>query len=401
MGSGGAIGVYNLANESIAEGYSLGNTFTAGAAYTIYGVRWSRHLTAPFPTKLYLYDATSSTTVATWTPADGDWWQVDNEWWDFDLDRAGLSTVALTSSHAYFITYYLGAANSWQRYNGSAAPYVGITFTSSRYQLADTPTPSGVASGSHGIDVRVVPWPEPTQSGTAPATGADLTGGLAEWFSSNGAINTHEGDGTPWQTLQDVATWLSRGGQITGTDETTYGLRDATLAGALVKVLQYLVTNGSNINGLISALGTVKGWLGDNGSAPSEWDMYGQVQDMSTKLYAIDAKLDAMLAPPPSTSWVSQGTMGFDTNLAWTQPADVYTVTYSDLGSASVNLTIGSAEVAYRLAWWAVWDGERMRDRRFADGVLPVLYDGGARMPGIVLHSPAGASGTVEAWTLS
>lgn len=256
-------------------------------------------------------------------------------------------------------------------------------------------------AGVIGVDVSFTPG---ASGGTPLPSATAIDTSLTSWLADNGD-NTHRAGaavpGLPDITNENVLTWLARGGQITTLDQTDYGLRDATLAGALVKVLDYLVTNGSNINGLISALDTVKNWLGTNGSAPSNWDMYGQVQDMSTKLYAIDAKLDTILAPPPSTSWVSQGTQSFTNDLAWVQAADLYTVTYSDLGSNGVNLTIGAAEVSYRLAWWAIWDGERMRERRFADGTLPVLYDGGARMPGIVLHSPAGASGTVEAWTLS
>lgn len=243
-----------------------------------------------------------------------------------------------------------------------------------------------------------------TGSTPPPDTSTALDNSLVAWLADNGD-NTHRQGalvpGLPDITNNNVLAWLARGGEITSGDATSYSLRDATLAGAAIKILDYLVTNGSNINGLISALNTVKGWLGTNGSAPPSWDMYGQIQDMSTQIYAIKAKVDAMTVPVAPSSWVSLGTMDFTADLAWAQAADVYTITYSDLGSATVNLTIGAVDIAYRLLWWAIWDGERMRDRRFADGTLPVLYDGGARMPGIVLHSPAGASGTVEAWTLT
>lgn len=252
-----------------------------------------------------------------------------------------------------------------------------------------------------GLDVDFTPG---ASGGTPLPSATAIDTSLTAWLADNGD-NTHRaGDavpGLPDVTNNNVLAWLARGGEITSGDVSTYGLRDATLAGAAVKILNYLIANGSNINGLISALNTVKGWLGTNGSAPSGWDMYGQVQDMATQIYAIKAKVDLLATPPPATSWVSQGTMDFDTNLAWAQEADVYTVTYSGLGSNIVNLTIGAAEVSYRLAWWAVWDGERMRDRRFADGIAPVLWDGGARMPGIVLHCPGGATGTVEAWLLT
>lgn len=260
------------------------------------------------------------------------------------------------------------------------------TTTSSYAWAVDVEVDNGVAGG-----------------GGSTLTASDLDaidGRTATWESASSGTNTHQ-DALPWQTYQDTQSLISKIGTVSAGEMTTYGISGTGLWRGLVAILGYVVANGQNINGLTSALNTVKNWFGGNGSAPSDWDFYGQVQDISTKVYAIEAKLDTMLAPPPPASWVSQGTHTFDTNLAWAQPADVYTVTYSGLGSNIVNLSVGAADVSYRLAWWAVWDGERMRDRRFADGTMPVLWDHGARMPGIVLHCPGGATGTVEAWLLT
>lgn len=248
-----------------------------------------------------------------------------------------------------------------------------------------------------GLDIQLN-----TGGGTPPAGGGDAD--LARWLradSDNSHKDTSTIPGLPWTTKQavdaaatDVGTALTRLDNVTSGEVTTYGLRAQSIGAAISWVL-------ANLNSALQIATTVRNWVGQNGSAPSDWDLYGQVQDMSTKLYAVDAKLDRILAPPAPASWVSQGTQTFDTDLAWAQEADVYTITYSSTGSAVVNSYPSGVDVAYRVLWWSVWDGERMRDRRFADGVLPVLYDGGARMPGIVLHSTAGASGTVEAWTLS
>jgi hypothetical protein len=106
-----------------------------------------------------------------------------------------------------------------------------------------------------------------------------------------------------------------------------------------------------------------------------------------------------LVQPPVPADWTLVDETDFDTNLAWNVTADVYTVSFSDLGAGSINTVIDTVDVSYRLAWWAPWNGTSARDRRFIDFLEAQLYDGGVRMPGLVLHSPQGASGHIQAWT--
>jgi hypothetical protein len=90
----------------------------------------------------------------------------------------------------------------------------------------------------------------------------------------------------------------------------------------------------------------------------------------------------------------------FDTNLAWDVPADLYVVTFTDLGSNRINTVVAGVDISYRLAWWCPLAGAFGQERRFIDTPQYHCYDGGRRMPGLLLHSGAGGAGTVQAWTL-
>lgn len=252
-----------------------------------------------------------------------------------------------------------------------------------------------------GVDVVAEESGPPPPGYTDPATYGTTSDELARWESTSAILNTHQTDGLPWQTKLAVAaaqteitTLISTLGNVTAGDVTTYGLSGRNIGAAISAGLAML-------NQALDAATKLHNLLSTNGTGGDTYDYHGALEDTRQKVYDIEARQLAQLQPPPPASWVSQGTTTFASDLAWTQEADLYTITYSDTGSATVNALPSGVGVAYRIMWWAVYDGERMRDRRFADGVLPVLYDGGARMPGVVLHSTAGAAGTIEAWLLT
>lgn len=259
------------------------------------------------------------------------------------------------------------------------------------------------SSGWYALDVTA----DVGTTGQPPASSNDLTAWLADTSD-----NTHRaGDTVPGlpdtikvavdaaaadtaDALANTAGLLASIDNIAAGDVATYGLSARTIGAAISGALGFIDTT-------LDVATKIHDLLSGNGTGGDTYDYHGALEDVRQKVYDIEARQLLALQPPPAATWVSQGTHAFDTNLEWLQEADLYTITYTDLGSNIVNLTIGAAAISYRLLWWAVWDGERMRERRFADGTTPTLYDAGARMPGIVLHSPAGAAGTIEAWLLT
>lgn len=113
---------------------------------------------------------------------------------------------------------------------------------------------------------------------------------------------------------------------------------------------------------------------------------------------ALALKRDALVSFP-GTPWVHTDTTTFDTDLAWPVEADLYVVTFSDLGSNRVNTVAAGVDVSYRLAWWTPLVGAFTHQRRFIDTPSAHLWYDGTRMPGLLLRSGAGGTGTVEAWT--
>ena len=234
----------------------------------------------------------------------------------------------------------------------------------------------------------------------------DLDTALRSWLSTDG--QDHSVNGLPYLTKLDTAAVLANTADLLGRTAIP-----GTPAGSSIGGIAAWVW--ANRDSLLWAYNQLRSHFAATPDATyPEIDTNvltllsrtGTLIDDSTLLMAaltnIQADLAKLLTPPAAASWVLQDETDFSTGLAWNVPADVYTVSFSSLGSGIVNTVIpGGVDVAYRLAWWAPWNGASARDRRFIDFPEAQLFDGGVRMPGLVLHSPMGAVGHIQAWTYS
>lgn len=399
----------NMSMSNALDSGTFGGTTENASAFTpavsgqITKLRWYRRAAGGtrVPGRLDLWDTYTQQIIAS-TAAPPDNGSVG--WQDFTLTtpidvQAGRPLRVALTTYNGFVAAYMASAN-WVA-SSTDLPWDATRFYQTFGSVPVYPNAGGSNAQTYLVDVVF----DPGASGGAPLpTPGTIANDMVAWLADT-SDNTHrDGDsvpGIPDRTLikatnaaADAGTLVTRLDNVTSGEVATYGLRGQSIGAAVSWLL-------ANVNTAIDLATKLHDLLSANGTGGDAYDYHGAIEDMRQKVYDIEARQLAQLQPPAPASWVSQGTQAFDTDLAWAQEADVYTITYTSLGSATINSYPSGVDVAYRVLWWAVWDGERMRDRRFADGVLPVLYDGGARMPGIVLHSTAGASGTVEAWTLS
>lgn len=380
-----------------AVSFEIGNKWVTDQAGSVTKLRWyaPNTTTTDKPTALRIWDTTTTTIVATApsVPHNG---------------TQGWQSVSLTSA----FTPVVG-----REYVVAAGLPVGahIAFSTS---VPQPPAPlaihgtAGVQSSNGGsglypanaaaqywfvdleFDTSFVPSPE---GGQALVGDLDLV--EASWHSTD--ANDHPTTSATykgWQNTVDIAAGINvaggaSGATIGGIAAWVWANRDSLLWAYNQLRGHFAATPDAtypeidtNVLTLLSRTGTL---VSDNTS-------------IMAALLNIQDDLSKLVHPPAPASWVLQDETDFDTSLAWNVPADVYTVSFSDLGSGIVNTSIGgSADVSYRLAWWAPWNGSASRDRRFIDFPEAQLYDGGIRMPGVVLFSQQGAQGHIQAWTFS
>jgi len=258
----------------------------------------------------------------------------------------------------------------------------------------------------YGVGVEVTSFNPVTTPPPIPASPADL----AAWFSAVPETNTHQTD-LPWLTRAaavngetNTTTLLSR---ISANLETTVNSIWSSVGsglGAAVSAVDAVVdtiADGTATwpTAVSTALGNLQGWASDQADwlvSVGNWTGLGWVTfygEFLSFLGSIGGQV-----PLPGAGWSLIDTTNFDTDLAWDQPADLYVVDFTDLGSNIVHTVVAGVDVSYRLAWWSPLDSSQAQGRRFVDFPTCQLSDGGRRMPGLLLRSGAGGSGTVQAW---
>lgn len=268
----------------------------------------------------------------------------------------------------------LAWSSTVRRFNSGACAFPATTNANAEYEAVDV-----------GVDITPGTIPQ------TPATYADLLNQLAAWLISTGD-NTHQVDGLPWLikgVVDAVAAELS----------TVHGVVDAVedLVDGLPTPINTILSWG--LSGTQADIDTILTWI-----ALAESQLTGASAGGGSAFSALADQIASATSPLspvqfPSTGWAQVADTTFDTSLAWAQAADLYVVTFTDLGSNIVNTVAAGIDVSYRLAWWTPLNGGFSRERRFIDFLDSHLEDGGRRMPGLLLHSPAGGTGTVQAWT--
>lgn len=247
------------------------------------------------------------------------------------------------------------------------------------------------------VDIETGDWFPPAPADTDQISYAELRDELVRWFSASTPANTHTAD-TPYVTRADVAAIKSVTDVLADIGSGAIGWLN-TRATDAVDLLNGV--NASAIAALNDLAARITGSGAGGGSAFYSSDSR-QVAQSAADTYDAVALLLALrrnaLVGFPGAPWVMTDETAFDTDIAYTEAADLYVVTFTGLGSNLVNTVVAGVDVSYRLAWWTPLIGAFAQQRRFIDTPSAHLWLDGTRLPGVLLHSPAGAAGTIQAW---
>jgi len=234
----------------------------------------------------------------------------------------------------------------------------------------------------------------------APATTAVVDYVDSTWLSAEPDVNLHQTD-LPWITKAELHSVAS--------DVTTVKAAATGANGfdAIKAVADAIASAVGGIPGTIaSAVTTITGQITSATVAIAGAGFHTIEQLYAQGVAVIDdiahltlGATGGVAAFPTAFTMVDSTT--FDTSLAWDVPADLYVITFTGLGGRIVNTIVAGVDISYRLAWWCPLAGAFAQERRFIDSPQYHCYDGGRRMPGLLLHSELGGTGTVEAWRLS
>lgn len=296
--------------------------------------------------------------------------------------------------------------------------------------FTSTPTPEGnLVLQEHWIATAVTTpsqFPNARSSGweglrctldastNTPPTRSTISADLVSWLSDD--ANDYPTRSTPyetWQIVQSIETKVdalaTQLGDFGASDAATeVGTIKTNLASVASDVSSIVTSVGADLVGAVTAgfQGTAQlaadfaTWAGNFTLGWTDWLAATSKTwaDLWTRLLTGGGALPPV-SPVPATGWSLVATTAFDTNLAWSQTADLYVVTFSEVGSNDTTTLVGGIDVVYRLAWWTTLNNSEVRSqRRFLDFWTNECSDGGRRMPGILLHCPRGGSGTVDAW---
>jgi hypothetical protein len=380
--------------SSVSTGvdYQIGNPFKLAENATFSQLGFYRPDTGSGvrPDGLALFDRAGGALLAhVVTPTD-----TGSVGWQFsDLDTPVLGT----NGSEYVVVAHYPAGNVWARVSGTSKPVppTNTAWLSIPRQdesgLGETAYPSSPETGSffNAVDVTLS---DPTPSAGGPPTGV---GDLAAWLSNDAAVNTHQSDGTPWET-NALGTGASGFAAIKGVVDTI-----ATSVGSGL---------GTAVSALTTAVGTANTALVH---AATTWSdaLATALQNMSDDFASFGASKPAQGGGDFGTGtfpsnvgtlvWTLLDETDFVGSIAWAQPADVYVLSITTLPiGLPLNLTDG-VHTIYRCGWWTPLNGSFARQRSYIDFEDNHLAIGAERMPGVLVSLQPGGEGHIQAWALT
>jgi len=326
--------------------------------------------------------------------ADVTWVGTATGWITYTLTESESTSVGLITHNTTWevdLQFTSGGAHFFQGCN-TPDNVTDFSYEGARYGGGYPVIADNTAGAPWGISVGVAETAggDPSEPPPSGATTADL----AAWLSNDGATNTHQSDGLPWQTKVDTAdirTKVTNGLNLAG------GLQalSDSLANTLQMASDYLA--GRTATYFTDLKNRLIGASGGGGSA-----FYGpDGTQVSAGVEALLARSTNAQVGFPASPWEMTAETDFDGCLAWAQPADLYTVTFATTPPTIPNNGQCGVPVRYRLAWWTSLNGEFAQERHWIDFEKCHLVDPAGRMPGLLLQTYLGGTGHVEAWTLN
>jgi uncharacterized protein DUF4082 len=309
----------------------------------------------------------------------------------------GIAPVTLVTGQTYIVASYHPPSTSvaYIASDGPSSvpsPFVKISNTG-RYNTSTSYPDSVTGSFAWAAD-----------ASTDTASGGGGSGGgitvvqddanLAGWLSSSSSVNTHQTDGLPWLTkavVDAIKTTVDASLNLAG------GLQalSDSLAHTIQMASDWFASGSSTI--FTDLKDRVLGSSGGGGSA-----FYGpDGTQVSAGVEALLARSTNAQVGFPASPWEMTAETDFDGCIAWAQPADLYTVSFTTTPPTIPDNGQCGVPVRYRLAWWTPLNGEFAQERHWIDFEKIHLVDSAGRMPGVLLQTYVGGTGHLEAWTLN
>lgn len=394
------------ASGQYASNYQVGQRFKSSQGGYITQVGFYRQATGTNYNcdNLSVWDTTTqSRVVNVATPADD-----GAAGWQWNTLGTPYNLVA-NRVYAVVMSVPSGKYNA-QVANGSKGtpPYPLAWDTNSTANVAAGPGnyPNNVGNGTiNGVDIG---WDPTAQGGSGPATVPDLDTAVADLEAYIDAGNatilsmlSNEGTPSAYSIPNQIKTAINDASTGLGAIKGAVDSIATDVGDILTSVGAALATAVSTVQDTLSHAST--GMVDVlNGVSSTVDDILNSASTGLVKVLNYLGGGGGALPPRsavPATGWANVATTAFTDDIAWTQPADMYVVTFSDVGANDTTTLVSGLDIVYRLAWWLPLNATQLQgERRFIDAPLVELTDGGKRMPGLALHCPKGGAGTIDAW---
>lgn len=245
---------------------------------------------------------------------------------------------------------------------------------------------------------------------TPPGPGAGdptLTGDLNSWLSSSSTVNTHQTDGLPWLSKQQLDAIEALANLIkTGVDNVPKSSDPLWLIASKAWQIAGALTDLEIAAWNVFAQRAPAQLTGSSGGGGSAFFSPDGRQVAASAAEAVDwgarqwhrTETTNWLVPVPGTDWELSDTIDFDGPLAWDVPADAYVCTFSTWPETADQETVVGRLYLPRAAWWAPVTADLTHERHFCDLSPQVLHALPMRCQGILFNPRNNYTGTLQAY---
>lgn len=382
-------------------GLTLGTRFHATANQQVTAIKWYGTSVTNFPDRVSIYNITDSVTLWTTVPTALNWGSPTSNWYTLSTTGLGGGPPTLVSGKNYVVTIYNEGSGATKYYsNGGGgspdSPLVVDYWAVQQSGDVQNPNSTDFSNTRYGLDIvtQTPPAPPPPEGndGDAP-TNSTISGRLAQWVSSDPAVNTHELDGLPWlthvlaqsidsataETLQLITALASYGGAI------AFGSSDDKLK-AIGGVLQAIWTDAPGgvprmETALLNRIGLAQDTLSDTISGNAGTRFGGD----ATGVAAVGA-------------WTLTDTLVGSGDAAWDHAGDKYVLTITAWGATRRWGAIAGVPYYGHRGFWAPLEVDLVGDYRPIVGRKHLLHIPGQRLQGVLVGLEPDLEWTLEAY---
>lgn len=372
-----------------ADPYEIGNRFQVTADVDLTGLRWYRGQTNADrkPSALRIWRSSDSANLVTITTIP------DNGavgWQDVQL----VDPLPVVTGEVYVVAMDWPSGKDWTyvlRANVADPPAQFNWDDNIRAYHASSYVYPGTTDNTlaWAVDVTIG---GPTGGGTGGG-GGSTTADLAAWLSSDGDINTHQGD-LPWRTDANVSSAKTTIESVNTSVGAGLGVNVTTALGLLSSIVT-IVTAIRDLDP-VSALSTLLSNLQGASDAAA-----AALQNLSN--HAVDVLNGHAVtgSSTPNFAWVTAGEpVSFTTSTFLSVAADAYLLEITTPANGQALNVFSGVDVYFRAGWWCECIDGVGSERHYVDFRETWLRDGVRRLGGCLIVLQPGTEATITPYTL-